>query len=202
MWRPAIASQLNHADQPRLIPAVLLSGMAGGMGWGIRGQFGHETGAMIAGVLVGFTLVLLFFPRLPSLQAARAVALFVLGISCGGAMTHGQTLGLTQNPSLIGNWAALGWGLFGVFIKGGIWIGLAGSSGNGPWRQALSSVGRTRAAGHAGAAGRGHLVAQPPIRPGTRILPRIYFSADWYWEPAASSTARNAGEDSCWLCWD
>ena len=28
---------------------VLFSAMAGGMGWGIRGQYGHETGAMIAG---------------------------------------------------------------------------------------------------------------------------------------------------------
>jgi len=26
--------------------------MAGGLGWGIRGQYGHEAGAMIAGLLV------------------------------------------------------------------------------------------------------------------------------------------------------
>ena len=30
-----------------------LAAAAGGLGWGIRGQYGHETGAMIAGVLVG-----------------------------------------------------------------------------------------------------------------------------------------------------
>ena len=35
-----------------LAKAMLLTAMAGGMGWGIRGQYGHETGAMIAGVLV------------------------------------------------------------------------------------------------------------------------------------------------------
>ena len=28
---------------------VALGAMAGGLGWGIRGQYGHETGAMIAG---------------------------------------------------------------------------------------------------------------------------------------------------------
>ncbi len=32
--------------------SILLTAMAGAMGWGIRGQYGHETGAMIAGVLV------------------------------------------------------------------------------------------------------------------------------------------------------
>ena len=70
------------------------------MGWGIRGQYGHETGAMIAGVLVGFTLVLLFLPCATSLKAARAVALLAVGISFGGSMTYGQTVGLThKKPS-------------------------------------------------------------------------------------------------------
>jgi hypothetical protein len=32
--------------------SILLTTIAGAMGWGIRGQYGHETGAMIAGVLV------------------------------------------------------------------------------------------------------------------------------------------------------
>ena len=34
----------------------MFSALAGGMGWGIRGQYGHETGAMIAGVLVSLTV--------------------------------------------------------------------------------------------------------------------------------------------------
>ena len=37
---------------PPLWLAMLATSMAGGMGWGIRGQYGHETGAMIAGALV------------------------------------------------------------------------------------------------------------------------------------------------------
>ena len=36
--------------------SILLTAMAGAMGWGIRGQYGHETGAMIAGVLVSLVL--------------------------------------------------------------------------------------------------------------------------------------------------
>ena len=44
----------------------------------------------------------------------------------GGNMTYGQTLGLTQNAPVIGNWEALRWGLLGTTIKGAIWIGFAG----------------------------------------------------------------------------
>ena len=43
---------------PWLGLALVLPAMAGGMGWGIRGQYGHETGAMVPGVLVALTLVL------------------------------------------------------------------------------------------------------------------------------------------------
>ena len=38
-------------DSPSLWLTLVLTAAAGGMGWGIRGQYGHETGAMIAGVL-------------------------------------------------------------------------------------------------------------------------------------------------------
>jgi len=30
---------------------MLFTALAGGMGWGIRGQYGHETGAMLAGFI-------------------------------------------------------------------------------------------------------------------------------------------------------
>ena len=73
--------------------AVVLIALAGGMGWGIRGQYGHETGAMIAGVLVGFTTVLLFIPEASSLHAARAVALTAIGISFGGLETYARPSG-------------------------------------------------------------------------------------------------------------
>src|SRR5262245_20120611 len=101
-----IGSRRSGIDPLR---AVVLGAMAGGMGWGIRGQYGHETGAMIAGVLIGFVLVLLFIPRLSSLRGARAVALTAVGIAFGGSMTYGQTIGLTSNPLFVGNWPALRW---------------------------------------------------------------------------------------------
>ena len=81
------------------------------MGWGIRGQYGHETGAMIAGLLVSLVLVFLFCPKAALLPAARAVAFGTIAIGLGGSMTYGQTIGLTQNPGLIGNWEAWRWGM-------------------------------------------------------------------------------------------
>ena len=101
---------------------MFLSGMAGAMAWGIRGQYGHETGAMIAGVLVGFILIVLHGSHLSATAAARAVAMFALGISVGGSMTYGQTVGLTHDGVFIGNNEAYNWGMLGLAIKGGIWI--------------------------------------------------------------------------------
>jgi hypothetical protein len=171
---------------------VLLAALAGGMGWGIRGQYGHETGAMIAGLLVGSTLVFLICPQASSLTAARAVAWCTVAIGFGGSMTYGQTIGLTQDTPLIGNLEALCWGMLGLAIKGGIWIGFAGvflGMGLGDVRYrarellvlmlalvALFIVG-TR-------------LLNEPFDPANKVLPKIYFSDDWRWEPGANLKPR------------
>ena len=105
---------------------MCFAALAGGMGWGIRGQYGHETGAMLAGLLVALVVVYFFAYQFSSIDAAKAVALATVAIGFGGSMTYGQTLGLTQDPPLIGNIAAFRWGLIGIFIKGSIWIGFFG----------------------------------------------------------------------------
>ena len=83
--------------------APLMGAAAGGMGWGIRGQYGHEWGVMVPGVLIAFTSVFLFCKRAAALHAARAVALTAIGFSFGGTMTYGQTVGLTHDTPLVGN---------------------------------------------------------------------------------------------------
>jgi len=121
----------QEADICLLFSAVLATGMAGGLGWGIRGQFGHESGAMIAGALTSLTLVLLFVPRASVLKAARAVAWMTVAIGIGGSMTYGQTIGLTHDHEihqtldrqLNGNSEALRWGMIGLLIKGGFAAG-------------------------------------------------------------------------------
>lgn len=175
---------------------VVFAAMAGGMAWGIRGQYGHETGAMIAGLLVGFTLVFLLAPKLPLLHAARAAALCTIAMGFGGSMTYGQTVGLTHDQPLDGNWEALRWGLLGLAIKGGIWISFAGAF----LGMALSGV-RYRPIhytvimlGMVGFYFLGGYLLNSPYDPSQKVLPYLYFSDDWYWEPGSDLTPR----PECW----
>lgn len=164
---------------------VVFGAMACGMGWGIRGQYGHETGAMNAGVMLSLTLAFLLASRMATLPLARAVALGTVAMGIGGSMTYGQTVGLTHDPDLVGNAEAWRWGMLGLAIKGGIWIGFCGAflgmglSGH-PHRSrdilllmlaslALFFVG-TR-------------IFNSPFNPADRELPWLYFSGDWHWQP-------------------
>jgi len=172
---------------PPVWQPVLLAALAGGMGWGIRGQYGHETGAMIAGLLVSLVLVFLMCPQAALLPAARAVAFGTIAIGIGGSMTYGQTIGLTQNAPLIGNWEAWRWGMLGLGIKGAIWIGFAGlflGMGLGvtrySWREILGVM-----VGMLALYGIGWWALNTPHDPANRVLPRIYFSASWFWQPEA-----------------
>ena len=170
---------------PSLWLTLVLTAAAGGMGWGIRGQYGHETGAMIAGVLVALVIGLLFCARQSSLFTARMVALTAVGISFGGSMTYGQTVGLTHDAELHGNWEALRWGMLGLFVIGAIWIGFAGVL-----------LGAALGGKRYGATEMlllfifliqlyflGVWMFNEPFDPANRELPRIYFSDSWYWEP-------------------
>ncbi len=190
-----LSNETNDCGTPWWQP-VLYASLAGGMAWGIRGQYGHETGAMIAGLLVSLTLVLLLCPRASSISLARAVAWGTLAMGIGGSMTYGQTVGLTHDSPLHGDWAALGWGMLGLAIKGGIWIGFAGAFlGMG-----LSEV-RYRAKEILllmllliGVYFLGVYLINSPMDVANKVLPTIYFSDDWYWEPEGSFTPRN----ECW----
>jgi hypothetical protein len=171
---------------------VLFAALAGGMGWGIRGQYGHETGAMIAGALVSLTLVFLLCPKATSLQVARAVALGTVAMGIGGSMTYGETLGLTQNADVIGNWGALRWGLLGTAVKGGLWIGFAGlflGVGLGgvryrPLEMFLVMLGVVVACVV------GLFLLNKPHDPVNGALPTIYFSGKWNWEAGVDLKAR------------
>lgn len=176
--------------------AVLFAALAGGMGWGIRGQYGHETGAMIAGLLVSLVLVFLLCPKRSLLNNARAVAWATVAMGIGGSMTYGQTVGLTHDSALIGNWAALSWGMLGLAIKGGIWIGFAGAflgMGLGgvryrPLEMLLLMVGLLIAYFL------GVYLLNSPYDPANRQLPAMYFSDHWYWEPDSELRPRR----ECW----
>ncbi|MEE2946808.1 MAG: hypothetical protein VX392_00685 [Verrucomicrobiota bacterium] len=170
---------------PPLWLAMLATAMAGGMGWGIRGQYGHETGAMIAGVLVSLVLVFLFCPGNRSIHVVRAAALGTIAMGFGGSMTYGQTIGLTHDGPLVGNWEALRWGMLGLAIKGSVWIGFAGlflGIGLGGKRYRPSEM-FLLVLGMLMAVVAGWWLFNSPHDPENKRLPFFYFSDHWHWEP-------------------
>lgn len=166
---------------------VACGGLAGGLGWGIRGQYGHESGAMIAGLLVTTVIAIGYLRHLPSLRVARAMAIATVAIGIGGSMTYGQTIGLTHDVDMVGNWHALRWGMLGLAIKGSIWIGFCGMmlghalSGRllGPLKLIVLLAAMW------GLFQLGVWLINQPYDPAKRLLPQFYFSADWYWRPQA-----------------
>ena len=173
-------TKINNPFTPMCFAAF-----AGGMGWGIRGQYGHETGAMLAGLLVALVLVYFFAHHFSAIDMAKAVALATVAIGFGGSMTYGQTLGLTQDTPLLGNFAALRWGLIGTFIKGSIWIGFFGlflGLGLGGKKYSLIEILLILFVSifflYLGI-----YILNEPFNPANKKLPFLYFSDDWYWEP-------------------
>ncbi len=171
---------------------VVGAALAGGLGWGIRGQFGHETGAMMAGLLVSLVLVMRLGSELTPWSAIRAVAMGTVAMGYGGSETYGQTLGLTHDPELLGNSAALRWGLLGLAIKGGIWIGFFGlflGMGLGGvryrGREILALLVSLPLLQWAGVQ-----LLNEPFDPANKVLPEVYFSDSWKWEPDAELKPR------------
>ena len=123
-----LATPTETIDSPWFcLFAMLFTAMAAGMGWGIRGQYGHESGAMIAGVLASTTLMLFFAKNASALAVSRAAALATVAIGIGGCETYAQSVGLTHDTQFVGNWGAWRWGMLGLFMKGGLWIGFFGA---------------------------------------------------------------------------
>ena len=168
-----------------LVIAVVLTALAAGTGWGIRGQYGHESGAMLAGALASLTLVMLFVPAASSLGAARAAAMMTVAIGIGGSMTYGSTVGLTHDQPVIGNSSAYWWGMLGLFIKGGLWIGFGGvllGMGLGGKRYRPLEIAMLMA-GLFGLMLLGVWLINTPYDPPAKVLPRFYFSDNWIFEP-------------------
>ena len=171
---------------------VVYSAFGGGLAWGIRGQYGHETGAMIAGLLIGLVLTLLFRPHANSLSAARAVAFCTVAIGFGGSTTYAQSIGLTQNIAFIGNWTALSWGMVGLALKGGIWIGFGAvflGMGLGGVRYRAREI-LLIMVGLLLLYMLGVWVFNTPFDPSRKAFPPIFFSYGGRWSPGSDERPR------------
>lgn len=176
------------------ISFIILCAAAGGMGWGIRGQYGHGTGATVAALHVSLAIGLALWGRISNQRLIKAIALSALAGGIGGSMTYGQTLGLTQDSPLVGNWDAWKWGMLGIFIKGGVWIGLFGlflGVGLSRWEK-VTHTGElvVHAVLSLFILYLGVLLFNEPFDPDNRKLPWLYFSDHWKWEPDSDLSPR------------
>ncbi|MGC8669002.1 MAG: hypothetical protein ACP5VE_12885 [Chthonomonadales bacterium] len=100
--------------------AIVVSGVAMSLGWGLRGQFGGPMGAMVPGAMVAMALALFSRMPVPIGRFYFIAASGALGFGIGGEETYMQTASLAANS------ATAAWGYLGLAIKGAEWGGLAG----------------------------------------------------------------------------
>lgn len=122
-----------------LLPSLIITGMALGTAWAVRGQFGHEHGAAWAGG-VGCLTVLLLSGRKDWMRVAfNATLAGAVGWGLGGMMSYGQLVGYGRSTDF-GN---VYYGLLSLFVVGALYGFVGGglfgiSLSNTPDRKPIS----------------------------------------------------------------
>lgn len=104
----------------------LLAALGHSVGWGIRGNFGHEAGAMMAGCLGTMGAVLLTQRPDWHRRAAVFAVLGAIGWSFGGSISYMQVVAYTHS----GHWPSQLYGFAALFLTGACW-GAPGGTGMG-----------------------------------------------------------------------
>ncbi len=100
----------------------LITGLSLSIGWGIRGNFGHEYGAMIAGVLSAIAIAL-FAGRADWYRNVAYFAMFgALGWSFGGSISYMQVIAYTHS----GDSLSVIYGFSCLFVIGFLWAAPGG----------------------------------------------------------------------------
>ena len=99
---------------------IVLSGLTMSVGWGFRGDYGHEAGAMVPGALLGLAICLA--SGRPDWWRRSTIMAFcgAVGWAFGGQMSYGKVIGYTAASSLLD--VAYGYG--SLFLIGGLWAGI------------------------------------------------------------------------------
>lgn len=98
----------------------ILAALAMSVGWGFRGDYGHEAGAMAPGALVALAICL--SARRPDWweRASLLALLGAIGWAFGGQMSYGVVIGYTAHSSF---WNVL-YGFACLFVIGALWGGI------------------------------------------------------------------------------
>jgi len=95
----------------------LFVALAVGLGWGIRGDFGHLVGAMYPGAALGLALAYVSGQRSLFLWMPILAALSGLAIGAGGSMSYAILHGYAQSDTFI-NYT---YGFITLFLQGSAW---------------------------------------------------------------------------------
>lgn len=101
----------------------LVAAMSLSIGWGIRGNFGHEYGAMVPGALTAIAVCLLSGRADWRARVAYFGFFGALGWGFGGSISYMQVIGYTHS----GHWISQLYGFFGLFLIGFLWGGMGGA---------------------------------------------------------------------------
>ncbi len=102
---------------------MLLIAVSLSIGWGIRGDFGHEYGAMFAGCLAALTVCLLS-GRPDWRERVLYFGFFgALGWGFGGSVSYMQVISFTESGHLASQW----YGYTALFYIGFLWASLGGA---------------------------------------------------------------------------
>ena len=103
--------------------AILLAALSLSIGWGVRGNWGHEFGAMIPGALAAMA-VCLTSGRPDWRERVAYFAFFgALGWSFGGSMSYMQVVGYTHS----GHFLSMAYGFACLFVIGFLWGAIGGA---------------------------------------------------------------------------
>lgn len=102
---------------------LFLSALSLSIGWGIRGNFGHEYGAMIPGALAAMVVCLLS-GRADWRERVAYFGFFgAVGWAFGGSVSYGQVLGFAHSDHASTQYYAF----FCLFVIGFLWGGIGGA---------------------------------------------------------------------------
>ena len=104
-------------NTPSTLRLIALAALSMSVGWGLRGDYGHEAGAMMPGALLGLALCLAA-GRADWVQRAPTIAaLCAIGWAFGGQMSYGIVIGYTADAA----WANVLYGYANLFVIGALW---------------------------------------------------------------------------------
>src|SRR4029079_10966348 len=106
-----------------VFPYFFLTALSLSVGWGIRGNFGHEYGAMIPGALAAMAVVLLSGRPDWWARAAHFGLFGALGWSFGGSISYMQVIAYTHS----GHSLSVLYGFACLFLIGFLWAIFGGA---------------------------------------------------------------------------